>query len=347
MFKEQTEGAIRDRMLDKIELDLYKGEGSDLYQLVTPLAMELASFYTWLDYFKEVIFGRQLDENFVARAEAFGVFRKMGEKTTEIISITTSDAKVIDEGTRLMSSTGLFYEIEEALVFADAGTQDVRCTAEDVGVLYNIKANDLKFVTDIPTVTEITHNPFTTGIDIETLEQLQQRFLEKLRNPSSSGNIADYERWSKSIDGVVYAKVYPLYDGPGTVKIVASGENGMPLPDDVLEELKETVMELSPIGADVRIFSTTKKIVDITVSGLSIVAGHEETIVTDMISKALRMHLEVIPPGAIIVIKQLLGVIMTVEGVDDVTSITINDNTVNIDLVDEEKGILGGVTYSG
>lgn len=345
MFNEQTESAIRQRMLDKIDLDLYKGEGSDLYQLVTPLAMELASFYAWLDYFKEVIFGRKLDENFVLRAEAFGVFRKLGEKATGELTLTSSGAVNITKGTRLVSKTGLFYELKNDLSFDKAATLTVSCEAESVGVEYNVEADSLSFVTDIPLITSITHSNFTNGIDMETLEQLQNRFFEKLRNPSSSGNIADYERWAKSIDGVVNVKVYPRGKGPGTVHVVASGEKGKALTDAVKEELKQTIKELAPIGAETHVESTKAKTLNIQISGFVMDTSYDKTEIEGKVEEVIQKYFEDVEPDSTIYVNKIIGVVMGIDGVNDVSSITVNGSGANITLTEIEKGSLGDVTY--
>jgi len=346
MFNEQTESAIRQRMLDKIDLDLYKGEGSDLYQLVTPLAMELASFYAWLDYFKEVIFGRKLDENFVLRAEAFGVFRKLGEKASGILTITTSDEVIIPKGTRLVKGKDLFYEVSEDLVFSEKGTKTVLCEAESVGVEYNIDENQLKFVSDMPLITSISHDKFSNGIDMETLEQLQERFFEKLRKPSSSGNIADYERWAKSIDGVVQVKVYSPEDSKGVVNIVASGEKGAKLGPEILTELENTLEELAPIGAKPDVKTTLPKKLNVEIVGFVADSSFDYEEVTKKVKETIESYFEDVEPDSMIYVNKIVGLVMGIDGVNDVSSVTINGSSSNIKLGQAEKGSLQTLTYA-
>lgn len=346
MFNNQTESEIRQRMLDKIDLDLYKGEGSDLYQLVTPLAMELASFYAWLEYFKEVIFGRKLDKNFVLRAEAFGVFRKLGEKASGKLTLTVSEATTIPKGTRLVKGDDLFYETTQDLVFSDKGTKTVLCEAESVGVEYNIEENQLKLVLDMPAITSISHAKFFNGINIESLEQLQERFFEKLRKPSSSGNIADYERWAKSIDGVVQVKVYTPDDSKGTVKIVASGEKGAKLGDEVVAELTKTIKELAPIGAKPNVQTTLPKEINVTLRGFVTDSEFDYEDIKKKVKAVIEAYFEDVEPDSTIYVNKIVGLVMGVDGVNDVSSVTINGGSGNIKLKQAEKGQLKTLTYA-
>jgi hypothetical protein len=45
----------------------------------------------------------------------------------------------------------------------------------------------------------------------------------------------NYIYWAKECPGIFNAEVYPLHGGPGTVKVVVSGENRMPVDDEILE----------------------------------------------------------------------------------------------------------------
>jgi len=50
MYSSQTYDVIKNRTLSNIDLDIYKGEGSFLSDMVSPISTELAKFYIELSY---------------------------------------------------------------------------------------------------------------------------------------------------------------------------------------------------------------------------------------------------------------------------------------------------------
>ncbi len=63
------------------------------------------------------------------------------------------------------------------------------------------------------------------GTNEESNEALRERFLIKVRKPSTSGNVYDYYNWAMACKGVGAAKIFPLAYGPGTVKVVVADED--------------------------------------------------------------------------------------------------------------------------
>lgn len=70
------------------------------------------------------------------------------------------------------------------------------------------------------------------GEDTEGDSSLLNRYYAKVRSPGTSGNRADYLIWALDIPGVGAAQVQPLWNGPGTVKVVIIGTDKgvLPLP---------------------------------------------------------------------------------------------------------------------
>ncbi len=51
------------------------------------------------------------------------------------------------------------------------------------------------------------------------------------------------------VEGVYNVKVYPRWDGPGTVKVLIFGENNQAVDSEVIERCKEHIEEEMPIGS--------------------------------------------------------------------------------------------------
>jgi len=63
------------------------------------------------------------------------------------------------------------------------------------------------------------------GEDVETDESLYNRYLARLNEKNFGGNIADYKLWLLSQDGVGAVKIYPVWNGGGSVKCVFLDSN--------------------------------------------------------------------------------------------------------------------------
>lgn len=97
------------------------------------------------------------------------------------------------------------------------------------------------------------------GSEEESTEALRERFLFKVQKPSTSGNIYDYYNWTIECAGVGAAKIYPLALGPGTVKVVIADAERSAATPELIEQVKNHIEELRPIGADVSVVSAREK----------------------------------------------------------------------------------------
>ena len=61
---------------------------------------------------------------------------------------------------------------------------------------------------------------YENGTDREDDESLRTRVQEKIAGPAENGNKQHYKTWCESIDGIGHARIYPLWNGPNTVKAV-------------------------------------------------------------------------------------------------------------------------------
>lgn len=69
---------------------------------------------------------------------------------------------------------------------------------------------------------------YENGSDSEDDENLRHRVQEKIAAPAENGNRQHYKTWCESIDGVGQARIFPLWNGPNTVKAVLIDSVGKP-----------------------------------------------------------------------------------------------------------------------
>ncbi len=93
------------------------------------------------------------------------------------------------------------------------------------------------------------------GEDTETDEDLRERYFEYVRNPAYGGNIADYKRKVKLLDGVGQVKVFPVWNGGGTVKLVLLDSNNEKPTEGLIDivDYKRKVKLLDGVG-QVKVF---------------------------------------------------------------------------------------------
>lgn len=198
------------------------------------------------------------------------------------------------------------------------------------------------------------------GEDEETDEALRQRYYETVNEPAFGGNVADYKRKINSIDGVGDTKVFPVWNGGGTVKctIIASDWSApsQTLIDQVQTEIDPTVnsgkgLGLAPIGHEVTITGVNELTINV-VTTLTLEDGVTPGQVQSLVEDAIRQYLLSLSQSwadedqLIVRVAQIDSAILSVSGVIDVEDTTLNGNPENITLDEEEIPVLGSVTIN-
>lgn len=132
---------------------------------------------------------------------------------------------------------------------------DLPATAQEIldengfnnGSLGNVAARTIVNIEDANVgVSAVTNpEPFGGGSDREDDDTYRARLIEFAQKDPGAGNIDDYISWAKEIAGVENVSVIPEWqeiygplEGPGTVKVVVSGQNNTIVTDEVLEEVR-------------------------------------------------------------------------------------------------------------
>lgn len=363
MFEAQTFEALIERMLSNIPDDIDKREGSIIYDALAPEALELARVYVELDSLLNLVFAKTTYGEYLDYlAESHGVERKAAEKAFGKVQIVGTPnvytAKPI-EITLVINNENLKFTVVDEnknpidLVIPGSGTAECYLLCNTAGVVGNIAANSIEFYEYVVGVDRISNTEaFSGGAEEEDDSSLLQRLLEKVKNPPSSGNKNDYTRWAKEISGVDNVKVIPLWDGPGTVKLIVYDNKGFPVSLEVINKVKEYIAPddlfkegKAPLGAHVTILTVNLKYLTVDIHGLSVQSGYILSSVKNSVNDNIKKHLEGIAPGDVVVLKACAAVIMKTDGVLDFESISINGSTSNIITNDEEKVVLDGVIY--
>lgn len=257
MFENETYETILERMLSRFDDSFDKRQGSVIYDLLAPKAIELAQAYIQMDNvlnlgFAETTSGELLDR----RVAEQGLVRKEAIPAAGYVIFTGEDGTLIEAETLVstLAEEPLYFVTQDDVTIV-GGTARVDVLSEFGGAEYNVGTNAVNTVLgNLAGVVAVTNpEPFNGGIDEETDEELYARYLEKVRTPPTSGNKAHYITWAKEIPGIADAKVYPLWDGPGTVKVVVANTSKRTPSQTVLDEVIAYIDEQKPVGAEVTV----------------------------------------------------------------------------------------------
>ena len=165
---------------------------------------------------------------------------------------------------------------------------------------------------------------------------LRRRMFEKIRKPSTSGNANDYYNWAMACNGVGAAKIFPLWDGPGTVKIVIANENRTAAGQGILDNVAKIIEEKRPIGATVTVVSGVEKYLDISVH-VKIAKSTNLTNVRNQFHANMEAYLKESIFGLEYISQAKAGsLLMQISGVEDYDSLILNGEKKNIEVGQEE-----------
>lgn len=221
MYESLTFDVLLKRMLDRVSNSLDKREGSIIYDATAPAANELQNAYINLDI--------MVDEAYADTASRYYLVKRAAERGLRPYLATRAIVKAqfnidVPIGERF-SLDDLNYIARERI---SEGVFKLECEQE--GVKPNSYLGTLIPIEYIEGLTkaEITEI-LVPGEDEEDTEHFRQRYFNSLDSQAFGGNQRDYIEKVESIAGVGAVKVYPVWNGGGTVKLViTNSENKKP-----------------------------------------------------------------------------------------------------------------------
>lgn len=334
--KEQKE--ILNSMLERVNEEYDRAEGGLFYDNLAPAAIEMAALYEKLDYiflnsFAETATGEYLDNI----TKEVGVFRKQATKAKGIVTIQGIAGTLIPLGTKVASDTFIYLTTEEKTISTN-GTVDVPVESEKNGETYNVLKNTVTlFPVTIPGLNSVNNKAeIKGGYNGETDDELRERYYFKVREPVTSGNIYHYKKWSLEVEGVGGVKVFPLWNGAGTVKVVIVNSKIQTADEELLQRVRTYLEEVRPIGATVTVKSATNKNISITgTAKVSKNVNFEE--VQNTFEKEVIEYLKKVGfKQNYVSYAQIGNILLNVQGVNDYSNLQINGGVLNIQLQEEE-----------
>lgn len=264
MYEHITYESILKRMLAQVSAAMDKREGSIIYDALAPAALELQNMYIELDtILKESFADTQSREYLIRRAAERGI---TPEPATYAI-LQAEFNKDVPIGARF-SLDDLNYIVTEKIT---SGRFKMEC--ETPGEIGNSRTGTLVPIDYISGLekAELTEI-LIPGEDEEDTEHLRNRYYSSLEARAFGGNVQDYKEKTNALPGVGGVKVYPVWNGGGTVKLVII-DSTYSIPSAALLAATQTAIDpegnqgegigFAPIGHKVTVEGVQETTIDI------------------------------------------------------------------------------------
>ena len=346
MFDDITPESLRAAILANLSGAWQTREGSFAANLAAPAALEIWKLYQALSGMVSLFYVDEGSGGYIDLAAAnFGVTRKSGVRAEAAMTCSGTAGTVIPAGTAFLTEGGVEFDLISAVTLDASGAGGGTVRAVDVGADGNVSAGSLtRMITTISGLAGWTNGAASGGVDEESDAALCARYYDRLRTPATSGNAYHYRQWALAVPGVGDARVFPLWAGAGTVKVLLVGPDKGPVDASVVDAAAAYIEEQRPIGAAVAVISAEGLNIDaactVTLDG-SVSAADVQT----AFSAALGEYLESVAfTGGAVLYNRIAYLLLSIPGVTDYTALTVNGGTANVALKEDQVPVLGEVT---
>ena len=267
MYEDITYEKILKRMLDKVPDTIDKREGSVIYDALAPAALELQIMYIELDVILNESFGDTASRKYLIKRAAERGLSPYNASKAILKGVFNIDIPI---GNRF-SLDALNYVVIEKIA---SGIYKMQC--ESTGIIGNSQFGKLVPIEYVQGLTsaELTEL-LIPGEDEEDTETFRKRYLASFDSQAYGGNIADYKEKINAIEGVGGVKVYPVWNGGGTVKVIfITSEYKLPSSEmiDTVQTIVDPVQNqgkgigIAPIGHIVSVEGVSKQNINIEIS---------------------------------------------------------------------------------
>ncbi len=269
IFDENTFENVLERNLDRISDEFDKREGSVIYDAIAPMAIEISLLYSYLDFLFKNAFGDTANRYWlIERAKERGI---EPYNATKAVIIGRFDAK-LNIGDRFFIDD-IYYTVSK-LQKEEKGMFFYELICNEKGRVGNLKGGKL---TPTRTIRNLNlaeiYKLAILGEDEEGTEDFRQRYFETIKSIAYGGNIDDYRKKVKDIDGVGLVKVIPVWNGGGTVKLIITDPEFKEPTSELISKVQEIIdpipfhqkgVGIAPIGHYVTVVGAKLKKINIT-----------------------------------------------------------------------------------
>ncbi len=355
---------IHKRMLDSLPADIDRSEGGFAWDFTGPVALEKAEMleFQLLETLKLMFpawaYGEWLDMHSQAR----GMARKPPNAATGALTVTGTPGTAIVAGTKFAApamgdSPAVEFLAVETSYIEGGGEVEIDIVAVEPGPGSNVPAGTITIITSsIDGISSITNAAPTTGGTLEESDDALRGRIDEADAASEAsfvGSDSDYKRWSEEVPGVGTALIVPEWAGPGTVKVVVIDANGQPANQTIIDDVYNHIMRpddrlqrKAPIGATVTVVAPMAKDIDYTFA-LEMQPGETEEVVINRFKERLQGYYVEAKLEGVVRYSRIGALLSSTSGVKDYTDLTMNGDTENIIIDEDEYPVTGLVDPGG
>ena len=349
MFEEKTYESLMEEMLDTVDETIDTRQGSVIYDAVAPMALENAQMYVDMDILLSETFADTASYYYlIKRAAERGIFVRLG---IPAVLKAQAEPENIDIPIDTEFSIGeLNYTVTENL-----GNGFFALTCKEAGSEGNNTVDDVIPLEDVSGLESIgIVGIITAGTDDEDVEHLRERYYASFDEVAFGGNKAEYREKVNEMNNVFGCKVYPVWNGGGTVKLVILGADYRAAPAKVVEAVQESIdptkdgsgVGISPIGHVVTVESATEVALPISCQ-IIYTDGYSWEDIKDSFVDSVETYLKSLretwedTDGLVVRQGRIERILLDIPGVDDVTGVSIAGGSGNYVMADTEVPIVG------
>lgn len=349
MYEDITYEVILKRLMDRIPSDMDKRENSVIYYALAPAAVELQIMYIELDVVLKELFADTASREFLIKRAAERGLKPKAAAHAVLKGVFNMDIPI---GSRFSLDT-LNYQ-----AIARLGAGEYRMQCETAGTAGNSLFGMMIPVEYIPGLTraELTEL-LIPGEDEEETEQFRKRYFDSLNSQAFGGNIADYKEKVTGIAGVGGVKVYPAWNGGGTVKLVIT-DSEYRVPSGALLQTVRDVMDpeesagkgygLAPIGHWVTVAGAGVSEISVAVA-VTYQAGYSFERCREEMTAAVEAYFEELNRSwaeadpLVVRVSRIESRLLDVPGILDVADTVINGKNGNFVLPSDSLAVRGDI----
>lgn len=342
---EMTFDYIMNRMLESVPDTVDKREGSIIYDALAPAAAELVKCYMELDVV--------MDETFVDTASLQYLMLRCKERGVAIQGETAAVIEGVFTPSSVELTAGLRFNCDEVnyTITEKISAGHYKLEAETLGTVGN-KYTGL--LLPIQTVNGLETAQIAAVLipaeDGDTTDTLREKYYASIDGEAFGGNVADYKDKTNAITGVGGVKVYPVWNGGGTVKLTVIASDFTAPSTELISKVQTAIdpeqnhgegLGLAPIGHTVTV--TGAKYADLTITAnVTFAAGWNWENGKSQLVSAANAYLDELCKAwadsetTVVRISQIETHLLTADCVVDVDGTTVNGDTKNIELAADE-----------
>ena len=361
MFEDRTQEQIKKEMLADIdqETGLSSMAGSYADATVGAAARQISEFYQALPAVVSMLFVDETSGGYLdlVGQTYFNITRRPGTKARCGITLTGSAGAVIPAGTLFLTATGLQFALMESVTIPEGGTADAVLEAAQEGADYNVGPGAIvSMFVNLPGLTSFSNQQASGGTDTESDAALLQRIQERRQKPINGANGWQYRAWALSVPGVGNAKVVELAEGPGTVGVTLVDSTMDPASPEIVSACQTLIDAQRPVGATALVSAPTAVEIDVTAVVVISSATTPETVKAELgkqlgayLTGLIREKYDVIyyapedDKAYTVIYNRILALLLTVDGVINATSLTVNGGTADTTVQPDQVPVIGSL----